>query len=78
MTPNTPADPRTRRDVRNVGLAIWIGIAIGLIHSLFVFKYPLLSMYTVHVLGLMVILAVGIYAAFVALTPARGDDSGSH
>jgi Mg/Co/Ni transporter MgtE len=71
--PNTPAemDADERKDVLGLRIAIWVGVFLGVVHSIFVFKYALLSMYTVAVIGVMVILAVAIYAAIVALLPAR-------
>ncbi len=69
--PDPAVDAETRRDVRGVRISIWLGVFLGLVHSLFVFKYPFLSMSTVSVVGLMVILVVAIYAAIVALLPSR-------
>jgi hypothetical protein len=68
---NEPAasDAATRRDVRSVGIAIWIGVAAGLGHG--IPRYGLLHMGTVSLVGLMVILSVAIWAAIVALMPAR-------
>ena len=71
--PETPAE--TRRDIRGVRISIWVGVAIGLAHG--IPRYGLLHMGTVALIGLMVILSVSIYAAIVALMPARPTESDS-
>jgi hypothetical protein len=69
MTEPVATDAATRRDVRSVSIAIWIGVVAGLGHG--VPRYGLFHMGTVALIGLMVILSVSIWAAIVALMPAR-------
>ncbi len=67
----TPAttDADDRRDVRGVKIAFWVGVVAGLGHG--IPKYGLFSMFTVALVGLMIIAVVGLYAALIALLPAR-------
>jgi hypothetical protein len=64
----TPTDAE-RRDVRMVKAAFWLGVVAGIGHG--APKYGLFSMYTVALVGLMIIALMGILAAVVALLPAR-------
>lgn len=66
---NESSDAADRRDVRNAKIAFWIGIVAGLGHG--VPRYGLFRMETVAMMGLMVIVSVSLYAAIVALKPAR-------
>jgi hypothetical protein len=62
-------DPHARRDMRGLRIAFWVGIAVGLL--LAVPRYGLFSMSTVTVVGLLLITSIAVYAAIVALSPAR-------
>lgn len=62
-------DDAERGDVRGLKIAFWLGIVAGVVHG--APKYGVFSMYTVALAGLMIITFVGLYAAYVALRPAR-------
>lgn len=62
-------DDAERGDVRGLKIAFWLGVVAGVVHG--APKYGVFSMYTVALAGLMIITFVGLYAAYVALRPAR-------
>lgn len=68
-TSPAPMDAAERRDVRGVKIAFWVGVVAGIGHG--APKYGLFSMFTVALVGLMIITTVGLYAAAVALMPSR-------
>jgi hypothetical protein len=65
----TPPTASERRDRRSLGLAILAGIVLGLGHG--VPRYGLFHISTVNMGGLGVITTVSLWAALVALLPAR-------
>jgi hypothetical protein len=70
MEANDPkAAALDRKDRRSLSLAIWIGVAIGLGHG--IPRYGLFHISTLSLAGLGMIATVGIWAALVALMPAR-------
>jgi hypothetical protein len=58
-----------RKDKRAVRFALWLGVALGLGHG--IPRYGLFHMSTVAMVGMGIIATASLYAAWVALRPAR-------
>lgn len=58
-----------RKDKRALALAIWAGVVVGLVHG--VPRYGLFHISTANMIGIGMITTVSLWAAIVALLPAR-------
>ena len=58
-----------RKDQRALSIAIWAGVALGLAHG--IPRYGVFHISTVNMVGIGVITTVSLWAAIVALMPAR-------
>ncbi len=70
MSDTTPEDDaRDRKDRRGLAIAFWVGVAVGAAHG--IPRYGLFTISNVAMVGLGIIVSVGLYAAWIALRPAR-------
>jgi len=58
------------KDVRGFGIAVLLGVVLGAIPG--ILRYGVFTIYTVNFTGLGVIVVVSLWAAVIALLPARG------
>jgi hypothetical protein len=65
----TEPTPTDRKDKRALSIAIWAGVLLGLGHG--IPRYGVFHVSTVNMVGIGVITTVALWAAIVALTPAR-------